>query len=122
MPILNVTLVVAENEHPAPDCARRICEAAAPILGSQPGGTWVILEAVLEHNYAEDSGGPPAGVRPAFIRVLQFEAGDAAQRRAQARKLANHLAPILARPGDNIHIIFEPAGKGRVAFGGRLRE
>lgn len=122
MPILTVTLVLAENEPPAPDCASRIAETAGPILGSRPGGTWVLLDTVLERNYAEDSGGPPPGVRPAFVRVFQFEGADSRQRDAWASALAIGLAPVLNRPAENIHVIFEPPGKGRVAFGGQLRD
>lgn len=122
MPVIDVILVVAPDERVDGECSSRIAQAASQCLGSRPGGTWVTFRTIGENNYAEDNGGPPDGVRPAFVRVLLFDTGDLQQRRIWARDLADALSPILKRPTENIHIFFEPPGRGRVAFGGQLRE
>jgi phenylpyruvate tautomerase PptA (4-oxalocrotonate tautomerase family) len=37
-----------------------------------------------------------------------------------AAELSEALSTILDRPKENIHILFEPPGAGRIAFGGEL--
>jgi hypothetical protein len=38
----------------------------------------------------------------------------------EAELIANTVAPICKRSAENKHIIYEPGGSGRIAFGGKL--
>jgi phenylpyruvate tautomerase PptA (4-oxalocrotonate tautomerase family) len=38
----------------------------------------------------------------------------------EAERLTRAIAPILNRPPENVHILYEPDGAGRVSFGGKL--
>jgi hypothetical protein len=53
--------------------------------------------------------------------VLQAAPAEGERRAVEALALAHALAPLLARPPDRVHLIYEPPAAGRVAFGGRLR-
>jgi hypothetical protein len=39
---------------------------------------------------------------------------------SEMARLTGAIAKACARPEENVHIVYEPAGSGRVAFGGRL--
>jgi len=43
MPILDVEVVTAPGERLRDTLAKELAEIAGPILGSEPGGTWVKL-------------------------------------------------------------------------------
>ncbi|HTM22286.1 MAG TPA: hypothetical protein VL172_17320 [Kofleriaceae bacterium] len=119
MPILEVRVVGDVSVDVARGLARRIADAAAGVLGSPPRGTWVTVEAIPEDDYAEN-GGVAAGVEPVLVRVLLRDGPPAEGLEAQAEALTRAIAGCCGRPADNVHIIYEPAARGRVAFGGRL--
>ncbi len=39
----------------------------------------------------------------------------------EVRRLTDAIAAACGRPAENVHLVYAPAGRGRVAFGGRLR-
>lgn len=71
MPILEVEIVLKSGEVLPTDLAARIADAAARVFILSPGTTWAKVSAVPLHLYAEDGGGPPAGVHPVFVKVLR---------------------------------------------------
>jgi phenylpyruvate tautomerase PptA (4-oxalocrotonate tautomerase family) len=119
MPILDVELILAPGETPVSDLAARIAEAAGEVLGSRPGGTWIKLRFVEAGLYAEN-GGAPTGVYPIFVSVLKsaLPAGEALQ--TEISRLTDSIARVCDRPAENVHIIYQPAAGGRIAFGGKL--
>lgn len=121
MPILQITVVSQDDEPGTRVSVASIADAAGRIFESAPGGTWVSIEQRPRSQYAENGGGPPDAVRPVFVRVLLADWGSEAARATWARALAQAIGPILMRPVGNVHIIFEPPARGRVAFGGALR-
>jgi len=111
MPILDVELV---GEPPADgDLARRLADAAGVVLKTPPGKTWVRLRFLSD--YAENGGGPPAGIRPVFVSVLTADAS-----KDSAEALATAIAEACGRSAENVHILYEPPARGRIAFGGKL--
>ncbi len=116
MPILEVRLV---GDSAAPDLARRIADAAGGVLGSPPRGTWVTIELVPPVRYAE-SGGAEPGVAPVFVRVLLRDGAPREGLADQVTALCRAIATCCGRPAENVHLIYEPAAAGRVAFGGNL--
>jgi phenylpyruvate tautomerase PptA (4-oxalocrotonate tautomerase family) len=120
MPILDVELV-----GPVPDAilhglARRIADAAGAALEAEPGGTWVKLRCLAPDEYAE-SGGLPDGVLPVFVSVLLGAPPDGEARAEQVRRVTRAVAEACGRPAANVHVLYQPAAAGRIAFGGRLR-
>lgn len=118
MPLIEVE-VVADEDLPE-GLARRLADAAGAALDAAPGRTWVRLRRLPVSGYAESGGGPPAGVMPVFATVLLACLPEPASLAPVARRLAAAIAGACARPAENVHITFAPAGAGRVAFGGRL--
>lgn len=118
MPILDVQIVAGSDEPEG--LARRIADAAAPLLApGRQGATWVRLHRLSAADYAED-GGAPAGVLPVFCSVPLARLPDPAGRARLAAALTPVLAGACGRPAEHVHLLFEPDGAGRVAFGGRL--
>ena len=119
MPILDVELVRGPAE-PQRGAAfgRALADAAALVLGAERGRVWVRLRELDAIDYAENGVDDPP--QPAFVRVLRRELPGPAELKVEAAALAAALAPLLGRPVDLVHVIYEPPGAGRVAFGGHL--
>lgn len=120
MPIIDVELVLGDDEALPPSLAATIAERAGPVLRGHPGGTWVKVRALSADRYAESDGGPPEGVRPVFVTVLEarLPAEEELTRRVEA--LTGVVADACARPAENVHVRYLPEAAGRQAFGGRL--
>lgn len=116
MPILEVRLV---GDSAAPDLAQRLADAAAGVLGSPPRGTWVAVELIPPARYAENGGADP-GVAPVFVRVLLRDGPPREGLAEQVAALCRAVATCCGRPAENVHLVYEPAAAGRVAFGGNL--
>jgi hypothetical protein len=131
MPILKVEIVGTLSDSSADDRVnalagreakgfiQALADRAGEVLGARVGGTWVRVYFLPEERYAE-SGGAPLGVLPVFVSVLQSRGLELSERKEKARALAEVVGKITARPVGNIHILFEPPGKDRIAFGGNL--
>lgn len=122
MPILDVQLV---GDVPGPEragLARRLAEGAAEVLGSRPAGTWVKVSFLPRADYAENGGGPDASIAPVFVRLLLRVVPEGDARAAQAQALTLTIAAACARSPDDVHVLYEPAAAGRIAFGGQLVE
>lgn len=120
MPIVNVEVVVGPGEFLAPDLAARLADRAGSIFQSPAGGTWVTVRALSLQHYAESGGGPESGVRPVFVTVLKAERGSNEALAAEAKALTTAVAEACGRPAENVHVVYQPDGVGRVAFGGRM--
>lgn len=122
MPILEVELVGPLRETAREGLAARIADRAAEVFGAEPGTCWVALREIPREDYAECGGGPPAGVSPVIVRVLQARVAAGAALAAEVEALTRAIAGACGRPAENVHLIYEPPGAGRVAFGGGLLE
>jgi phenylpyruvate tautomerase PptA (4-oxalocrotonate tautomerase family) len=119
MPILDVELVLAPGEMPVSDLAARLADAAAQVFASAPGQTWVKLH-FLEANLYAENGGEAATIHPVFVTVLKSIVPAAAELQAEIRQLSAAIAQACDRAEENVHIMYQPGGGGRVAFGGKL--
>lgn len=118
MPILDVRIVGSERDFPD-DLSQRMADAAGNALGSRQRGTWVHITFIPGRHYAE-SQGQDAGVAPVIVSLLQYEIPPAEQLRLQIGKLTDAVSTASGVPRENVHIIVEPAARGRMAFGGNL--
>ena len=97
-----------------------MADEAGHLYPSGPGDPWVVVREITAGGYAANDS--PEGVYfPAFVHVVRMQLPDTLVLIAEAARLAEMAGRALNRPPDNVHIIFEPSGGGRVAFGGRLR-
>lgn len=116
MPILHVR-IVQQSLDPTPNLAQTIADAAGAIFQSKPNGTWVTIDAHPMAAYAENGG---AKDLPVFVDVVLGQWPELDAMRRQAFHLAEAVARACGRPAENIHILFAPPAKGRIAFGGNL--
>lgn len=122
MPILDVEIVGPLDGAIEDGLAARLADAAAAVLDpDRPQGTWVRLHYLPLERYAENAGGPLEGTSPVLVSVLEAAPpqGDALER--EARALTEAVAEVCGRPAENVHVLYEPAAAGRIAFGGELR-
>jgi len=119
MPILEVEIVLKPGELLTGDIAARLAGAAGAIFASRPRGTWVRVRALDAALYAENDAGASPGVFPVFVSVLKSEL-DVQRMQDEASRLAEAISGICNRPMENVHVLFEPAARGRIAFGGIL--
>ncbi len=114
MPIITVELV--DDEEPSPALATELAAAIGPVLGAPDGETWVRLHLLPPARYGESGDADPT-IRPAFVTIIAYRKPDDLATVAPA--LAGAVGAVLDRPPQSVHVIFEPDGAGRVAFGGR---
>ena len=80
------------------------------------------LRSIDRRDYAENKTVIDPHVRPTFVYVLRYERPNAAELRREMAEIAELVARTLDRPRDNVHVVYAPAGKGRIGFGGELQE
>ncbi len=100
--------------------ASRLADAMGEVLESRPQGTWVIVREIASRDYAENMGGPSDGVEPVIVRLILSTPPEGEKLKAQADQLASAIGKVCGRPKVNVHVIYEPPGAGRIAFGGNL--
>lgn len=120
MPILDVEVVLAPGEDLPPGLAAVLADYAAAVFHSAPGETWVKLRPLAADGYAENSGGPDAGVRPVFVSVLRARWPNPEHRAVELRQLTDAVARACGRPAEHVHVSYAPEAAGRAALGGRL--
>lgn len=120
MPIVDVEIVGTLADAARSGLAQRIADAIAAALTSRPQGTWVRVRFLDDGAYAEN--GASDGAQPVFVSVLLAELPSSEVLSQQALKLATAVADACGRSSENVHILFEPAALGRVAFGGHLQK
>ena len=121
MPVLEVELnggVTGSLRH---GLAQRLADAAGVIFRTGAGQTWVRLRDALPGDCAENGTDvSSAGIRPVFVRVLRRALPEGPLLADEVQALTEAVALATGRPFDQVHIVYEPAGAGRVAFGGRI--
>ncbi len=120
MPIVDVELVGPVPAEVGSGLARRIADGMGDTLDSRPQGTWVRLRFLAEQNHAENLDGGPEGIEPVFVSILQAELPPEQQLAELAGQLATAIGLACSCPVANVHVLFEPAAVGHLAFGGKL--
>jgi phenylpyruvate tautomerase PptA (4-oxalocrotonate tautomerase family) len=120
VPILDVSIVGPVARVRRARLASRLADAAADVLGAGPGSLWVRLHWLARDEYAENGGGPPRGVMPVFVTVLERRPPAGRARAGVVARLTAEIARACGRPVENVHVLYEAAAAGRMAFGGRV--
>ena len=120
MPILEIEVVIEDDAALEASLASSLADAAAEVFGSVAGQTWVRLRELPRARYTENGGGPPEGVLPVFVDVLLADPPEGEDLRLQVHRLTLAIANLCGRAPENVHLFYQPAARGRVAFGGKL--
>ncbi|MCI0743486.1 MAG: hypothetical protein L0Y72_31040 [Gemmataceae bacterium] len=120
MPILNIEIVLRPGEALPAELAKTLAERAAQVFGAAPGTVWVKLKTIDADNYAENGIGTET-YHPVFVAVLKAKLPTPEQMQEEVTALSATIAEACDRPTEIVHVLYEPAGVGRIAFGGRLR-
>ena len=118
MPILDVEVVLRPGESLPRHLAADIADRVGEVLGTPPGRTWVKLHSLPPEHYAEN-GDAGEGFYPVFVSILKNQLPASEAMPTEVAQLTDVIAQACARPAENVHLIYRPAGAGRVAFGGR---
>ncbi len=121
MPIIRLKLVVQhDTERLEKNTLQTLADDLGEYFDSEPSGTWVEAEYVPVEQYAENRLELSEDTKPTLVYVLRHDLPAEEEVAREAMDLARIVSERLQRPRRSTHIIYEPPGKGRIAFGGRL--
>ena len=121
MPIVRLKLVVQHDaERLGKDTLQTLADELGVYFDSEPSGTWVEVEYLPVEQYAENRRELPEDMRTTLVYVLKHDLPAEEEVAREAMDLARLVSKRLQRPRRNTHVFYEPPGKGRIAFGGRL--
>jgi phenylpyruvate tautomerase PptA (4-oxalocrotonate tautomerase family) len=119
MPIVDVEIVLRPDEVVRKEIATELANEIGEIFQSSPAGTWVKVRELSAECYAEN-GGTPNGVYPIFVSITKSKLPEVDELEREAAKITGAVAQICGRSSENVHLIYQPEGRGRVAFGGKM--
>lgn len=121
MPIIRLKLIVQhDTERLGKETLQTLADELGIYFDSEPSGTWVEVEYLPVEQYAENRFELPGDTKTTFMYVLKHHLPTEEEVAREAVDLARIVSKRLQRPLRNTHIFYEPPGKGRIAFGGRL--
>ena len=109
-----------DDAMPSPQQLQSLADALGELFGSQPSGTWVRARQQQRAYYAENMIDFSPDLRPVIVEVLKSEVASGNGLAIEAAAVCAVVAKILGRRTENVHVIYQPAARGRVAFGGQL--
>jgi hypothetical protein len=118
VPILDVEVVGPLSRSVRKGLVGRLADACGELLDLPAGRTWVRLRFLPLDQYGEH-GGVPKDVKPVFVTVLRAAPPTGRSLAREMQALGAAVAKACDRPPENVHVLYEPPGAGRVAFGGR---
>ena len=124
MPIVDIEVVTSTPDTTAIGKAtsQRLADELGSLFGGDSGGTWVRLRWIDHDAYAENQAAHGSQARPTFVNILRAELPEAPALRREMQGVAEIVARTLNRPRENVHVLYAPAAKGRIGFGGELMD
>ena len=119
MPIVDVEIVLRPTETLREGLALELADRIGKVFGAPTGTTWVKVHGLSSSQYAE-SGGTPEEVYPVFVSVLKSKLPLPEEMQVEVDGLTAVIAQTCQRPKENIHVLYLPEGRGRIAFGGEI--
>ena len=119
MPIVQIEIILRPNEVVRKDLAAELAGELGKIFHSAKGETWVKVQWLLPEQYAENDE-PQGSIFPVFVSILKSTLPPPDKIQQEVDKLTHATAQICGRPTENVHVMYEPEGKGRVSFGGKM--
>ena len=109
-----------EDALPTPVQLQSLADSLGALFGSHPSGTWVRARQQQRAYYAENMMEVSASLRPVIVEILKANLGTEKERAIEAAAVCALVAQTLDRDIQNVHVIYQPEARGRVAFGGQL--
>ena len=119
MPIVTVQ-VIGNAPANSNEALQQLADSLGSLFESEPGGTWVKFQIIQRDHYAENGIKIDSSIEPTFVEILKSELPETSELAIEAKSVAEIVGQVLSRPTLNVHVIYLPEGKGRVAFGGHL--
>lgn len=125
MPIVTIE-TLSDDPHsrddtlPTPEQLQSLADALGELFGSQPSGTWVRARQQQRAYYAENMIEVSREMRPVIVEILKSELDHGVNLDLEAAAVCAVVAQVLGRRTQNVHVIYQPPARGRVAFGGKL--
>ncbi|HEU0297001.1 MAG TPA: hypothetical protein VFR47_29955 [Anaerolineales bacterium] len=119
MPIIDIEIVLKPEETIPGEMAADLADQLGRIFGSPKNGTWVKVRGISEVYY-EENGGKEEGVYPVFVSILKARLPEIDDMQAEVDAITAAVAQICKRPFSLVHVIYQPEGKGRAVFGGKI--
>lgn len=118
MPILEIELIT--DVEPEQHLAQKIANSVGAALRADKGTVWVLLRTTATTDYAENNTADAPS--PVFVKVIRAELPGPVELATEAKNLALTVGKACGVDALLVHIVYEPAGVGRVAFGGTVLE
>ncbi|HQW37990.1 MAG TPA: tautomerase family protein [Usitatibacteraceae bacterium] len=119
MPIFDIEIVRRAGEAVAPGLATRLADALGGALGAAPGKVWVRLRSLAPEAYAENGEGD-GRASPIFVTMTASAPPEGEALDRLVAQVTQAVAGLAGRPAENVHVLLQPAAKGRIAFGGKV--
>jgi phenylpyruvate tautomerase PptA (4-oxalocrotonate tautomerase family) len=119
MPIIDVEIILRPRETVGKEIVSELANELGDIFHTQEGQTWVKVRELSADHYAEN-GEKWEGVYPIFISVIKSKLPADEEMQEEAQKITGAVAQICGRSSENVHVMYQPEGRGRVAFGGKI--
>lgn len=133
MPIVTIetlsdALLSTDDALPTPDQLQSLADSLGELFGSPPSGTWVRARQQQRAYYAENMIEISSDMRPVIVEILKSDVNDFSGAAVssvknlaiEAAAICALVAQVLDRKTENVHVIYQPSARGRVAFGGEL--
>lgn len=118
MPLVHIEIVIAQDALRA-TLAQELADRIGEVLQTPPGSAWVTVLPIPAVQYAENGTGA-AEDRPVFVTILKSKLPSTDELQREVTSLTRAIALVCSRPEQSVHIIYQPDGEGRVAFGGTV--
>ena len=125
MPIVTIEtlsdeLFSTDDALPTPDQLQSLADSLGELFGSPPSGTWVRARQQQRAYYAENMIEISRDMRPVVVEILKSDVAPGKNLALEAAAVCALVAQVLERRTENVHVIYQPSARGRVAFGGDL--
>lgn len=121
MPIITIQLVVPRKDlELSPQVVQDLADGLGGLFDCSPGSLWLRVSYLSRDQYAENQTALSDRLQPSFIEVQLADEPTEEMRSQLAQQVALLASSITERALENTHVIFAPAARGRIAFGGRL--
>jgi len=119
MPIFDIEVVTRHGEAFVPGLAADLSDALGAVLGAAPGKVWVRLRALAPEGYAENLAGAERPF-PVFVTLTASAPPQGDHLDHVVQQVTEAVARLTDRAVENVHLLVQPAAKGRIAFGGKV--
>ena len=119
MPVFDIEIVTRHGEAVAPALASDLSDALGAVMDAASGKVWVRLRTLAPEGYAENQAGPQRPF-PVFVTLTASAPPEGEHLEHVVQQVTEAVAHLTDRPVENVHVLVQPAAKGRIAFGGKV--